>query len=94
MKERLARSQARGTNQLSLINELLPGTPVPYRIVPVPAWIHGRQVITQKIGATGYALGSKPYLALRHRLVSVGFVLRVDRQNMTVTMTFPEEATQ
>ena len=86
---RLATSQARGTRQLSLVNELLTFQPVPSPLEQYPV-AGGR-------GAKGYSrsygesrLGHSSYVPLKRRLTEVGFILVANRERTQVTMTFPE----
>lgn len=91
MKERLARSCARGWRQLSLVNELLPGKPVRYKYVSPPTYSHtGRQV--KRFGSVG--LPHSSFFNLRQRLVEVGFVIVDNPLNCTIMLRFPEEDTK
>ena len=86
---RLATSQARGTRQLSLVNELLTFQPVPSPLEQYPV-AGGR-------GAKGYSrnygdsqLRHSSYVPLRRRLTEVGFILVANKGRTQVTMAFPE----
>ena len=78
---RLAIACTRGSQQQSLVNEMLVG--------PV-AISHDRFSIDQceAYGQTG--LSGESYRNLRRRLTAVGFVLVRDRDRRTITLTFPE----
>lgn len=82
---RLATSQARGERQLSLVNELVSYKDTP--IFPLVIPVYGGTT-THVYGRTH--LPGSSWRNLRKRLVSVGFIFIVDRENMTVTMSFPE----
>ena len=82
---RLAVSQARGWRQAGFVNDLLAGTPVPYRVVPIPGQFG---TSTSKYGVT--ELDHRSWVGLRNRLYGVGFVFATDRRKQAVTMKFPE----
>ena len=85
---RLATSQARGTRQLSLVNELLTFDAVSVQADRIPQWRNGQQLTAVSYGET--RLGHSSFLPLRNRLIEAGFILVVNRERTQVTMTFPE----
>lgn len=82
---RLATSQARGTNQLSFVNELINMSEVPYYWYTVPTY---QRYQTRLYGIT--RLDHSSWKNLKARLVSVGFVIKDDKENMTISLIFPE----
>lgn len=82
---RLAVSQTRGERQLSLVNELLSFREVDVSYVQIPG-IYGS--MSPVFGTTRL-----PYASLRNlrkRLISVGFVIKIDLEEDTIRMYFPE----
>ena len=84
----LATSQARGTRQLSLVNELLAFVTVPINLDPIPQWRNGQQLTTVTYGDS--RLRHSSYAPLKRRLTEVGFILVANKERTQVTMAFPE----
>lgn len=82
---RLAVSQARGERQLSLVNELLSFREVDVSYVQIPGIYGSRSPV---FGLT--RLPSQSLRNLRKRLTSVGFVVKIDWEESTIRMYFPE----
>lgn len=86
---RLATSQARGTRQLSLVNELLTFQPVPSPLEQYPvAGGRGARGIARTYGDS--RLRHSSYVPLKRRLTEVGFILVANEERTQVTMAFPE----
>ena len=85
---RLATSQARGTRQLSLVNELLTFDAVSIQVDRIPQWRNGQQLTAVSYGES--RLGHSSYVPLKRRLTEVGFILVANKERTQVTMAFPE----
>lgn len=82
---RLAISQARGVNQLSLINELVTWAPVSFEWYEIPTYGNPS---TRVYGVT--RLQHRSWKSVKARLVAVGFVIEESRESMTIQLHFPE----
>ena len=85
---RLATFQARGTRQLSLVNELLTFDAVSVQADRIPQWRNGQQLTAVSYGES--RLGHSSYVPLKRRLTEVGFILIANKERTQVTMAFTE----
>ena len=85
---RLATSQARGTRQLSLVNDLLTFDAVSIQVDRIPQWRNGQQLTAVNYGES--RLRHSSYAPLKRRLTEVGFILVANKERTQVTMAFPE----